>query len=228
MIELQRRDHDLIDLTYEQQFVSVGHAQKYVFGSMQPRRQRERILELERAGVIRREECLVSQVGRIIRLTKSGVQIAESRRSEIIPQQRKLDLRTLQHDALVTAVRLRLSQLWDAHWIPERLIKAEQFRHIPDGVAVFESGTQIAIEVENSPKGPKRFREIQERWRGVPVKLCLYVASQAVMHRIVLSYLKDGPQDLPFALVSWDELATGTPKVWSVFGELDLFSRRAY
>src|SRR5690606_14177135 len=124
-------------------------------------------------------------------------------------------------------VRLRLQEIWDCHWIPEGLIKAEQFPHVPDGMAVFPNGRQVAVEVENSPKGSERFREIQERWRGVPIRLVLYVATTPMMLRLVRRYLEAGPQDLPFGLVLLSDLEAGTPKVWTVLGELDLLSRRS-
>jgi hypothetical protein len=132
----------------------------------------------------------------------------------------------LVHDSTVTAVRLRLSELWDAKWIPESLIKSEEFSQVPDGMMVFQNGRQVAIEVENTPKGPKRFRELQERWRGMPVRLVLFVATSDSMFRIVQSYLEAGPRDLPFGLVNWEALENGTPKVWTVMGELDLFKGR--
>jgi hypothetical protein len=225
-VELQPRDRLLINLSYEQQFVVVSHAHRYLFSGIDQRERQRRIYELERAGFIRREPTqLIDKTG-IIRLTKSGIKLAEADRAERIPQLRSISVQTLLHDSIVTAVRLRLSQLWHATWIPERLIKSDEFPQVPDGMVVFPSGTTLAIEVENSPKGPKRFREIQERWRNNRVKLCLYVASNEALYRCVKKYMEQGPKDLPFGLVLWRELENGTPHVWMPQGMIDIFSRR--
>jgi len=226
MIELQTRDLLLINLTYEQQFLCVGQAHEFVYRDMEKRRKQTRILELERAGFIRRERGLGYDRAGIIRLTQSGIKLAENDRAERIPQLRSLSIQTLLHDSIVTAVRLRLAQLWTATWIPERLIKGDSFAYVPDGMLVFASGSIVAVEIENSPKGPKRFREVQERWRSNPVKLCLYVASSVVMYRIVKKYMESGPKDLAFGLVNWRELEKGTPYVWMPQGNIDIFSRR--
>jgi DNA-binding MarR family transcriptional regulator len=226
MIMLQKRDRELLRLTYEQQFLSVGQAHQFVYPDVAARIKQRRIFELERAGLIRRERGFGADRAGIIRLTQSGIKIAEIDRCERVPQLRKISAQTFFHDALVTSVRLRLAQFWGARWIPERLIKAESFAHIPDGVLVFPTGSIIAIEIENSPKGPKRFREIQERWRANPVKLCLYVASSEHMHRVLKKYLEAGPRDLPFGLISWSELERGAPPVWMPQGEIDIFSTR--
>jgi len=227
MNQIQERDQRLLRVIYEQQFVLMSQIERWFFGKQSARRARQRIQVLSEAGWLQRVESPLIKHARIIRLTKSGVSIAETDRVERIPQTRTLDVSTLLHDSIVTSVRLRLEELWDAFWVPERLIKAEQFSHIPDGLVIFDaSRLQVAVEVENSPKGPKRFHEIQQRWRGSKVELILYVASSPTMFRIVQNYLKTGPQDLPFALVLWSELEAGVPHAWTVAGEIDVFSRR--
>ena len=226
MIQLQARDRYLIHLTYEQQFIGVDQAHEFIYSSMETREKQRRISELEQAGIIRREKGLGYDRAGIIRLTQSGLKLAEVERAERVPQLRRISVQTFLHDSIVTSVRLRLSQLWNATWIPERLIKSESFAHIPDGVLVFPSGSIVAVEVENSPKGPKRFREIQERWRANPIKLCLYVASSEIMARVVRKYMEGGPRDLPFGLVNWQDLKKGKPTVWMPQGEIDIFSQR--
>ncbi len=224
---LQPRDEKLLRLIYEQQFVLMSQVERWFFQGQSARRARQRIHDLKEGGWIQRVESPLLKTSRVIRLTKSGVSLAETDRAERIPQSRTIDISTLLHDSVVTSVRLRLEELWEGVWIPELLIKGEQFKHIPDGVFVFDaSRLQVAVEVENSPKGPKRFHEIQQRWRGAPVEMILYVASTPTLFRIVQNYLKSGPQDLPFALVLWSDLERGTPSAWTVAGEIDLFSRK--
>lgn len=226
MIELQPRDRQILNLAYEQQFVTMKQIETWVFSEQTKRRANQRILALERSGLLKSELPQVGFQSRIIRLTRSGIKVAETDRAERIPQVKRISIQTLLHDSFVTAVRLRLGELWNAVWIPERLLKAEQFAQIPDGLLVFPSGATVAIEVENTPKGPKRFREIQERWRGSSVKLCLYVATSDVMFRVVKSYLLAGPRDLPFGVVNWRDLEAGTPEVFMAAGEINIFTRR--
>jgi hypothetical protein len=46
------------------------------------------------------------------------------------------------------------------------------------------------------------------------------------MFGIVRNYLLDGPQDQPAGVVRWDDLKGGVPKIETVHGQLDLFSKR--
>lgn len=77
------------------------------------------------------------------------------------------------HTAEVARVRLWLEQRGIAgqrvtSWISERVWRQghrrmiEQGQHVPDGVAVTEDGTQYAIEVELSDKGPGRTAAITQ------------------------------------------------------------------
>jgi hypothetical protein len=224
---LQERDRLLMTVIYEQHFVETDQIARFFFREATRRRALQRIQVLEKAGILRREEHFYQRGRSILRLTQHGTAVVEQNRAALIPQRTKLDVRTLVHDGLVTATRLRLQELWDGVWIPESLIKAEEFPHIPDGILVFPNRRQVAVEVENTPKGPERFREIQERWRRATVRLVLCVVPDATMLRIVRRYLESGPQDLPFGLVHWEALKDGVPLVWTVMGELDLFSRRS-
>ena len=127
---------------------------------------------------------------------------------------------------MVTAVRSRLAELWNATWIPERLIKARgDVLHAPDGVLVFPSGTTIAIEVENAPLNARRFRDQLESWRGTKVLLVVYIASGEALFRTLQARIKNGPKGLPFALLNWKQLEAGVPRAWTMMGELDLFAR---
>ncbi len=225
-LRFQIRDQGILDTCYEQNFLMIDQIRRYFFKGLSARRARQRLKILVNHGLIRREYGMDSD--RFVRLTSSGVKRAEQGRGILIPQRKKLDANTFHHDACVTAVRLRLNELWLGKWLPEALLKSESFPHIPDGVWIFPSGKQIAIEVENSPKGPDRFHKIQARWRNSSALLVLYVTTSNEMHRIVKSYLETGPQDLPFGLVTLDDLEAGKPPVWSVMGELDLFDREMH
>ena len=228
MIQLQDRDRKLISLSFDHQFLPGRDAQRFVFKGTIPRRARERIAELVEAGYIRREPVFTLGNSSIIRLTKKGMELAQTQRPYEIPYRRRLDPVTLVHDGFTISTRLRLEELWDATWVPEGALKAEQFPQIPDGVLVFPNGSQVAVEIENSVKGISRFHQIQERWRKIPIKLVLYVATHAALFKILQRYLSEGPRDLPFGLVLWSELDQSVPKIWTAMGELDLFSRRTF
>jgi hypothetical protein len=170
----------------------------------------------------------VIEFGMLVQLAQAGRSVVEERTEIRIPQSRKPDLATLAHDAAVTLVRLRLEEVWDGQWISEALLKSQEFSQIPDGVWVFPNGNRVAIEVENTPKGPTRFHAIQERWRGVNIRLVLAVATSEGMAQHVRRYLETGPADLPFGLVRINELEEGMPKIWTRAGELDLLTRRSF
>jgi hypothetical protein len=81
---------------------------------------------------------------------------------------RRLNPKILDHDAKVTSARLRILQLWNATFVPERAIKAKDFPEIPDGIFFFPSGRGVALEIENSDKGRARFLRLLERWKDTP------------------------------------------------------------
>lgn len=226
MVQLQTRDQKLLTLAFDHQFIPKRDAQRFVFNSTTKRHARQRLAELEHAGYIQTDPIFRLGSSPIIRLTKQGLAFAKILRPYEIPRRRKLDPLTFVHDSIVLSTRLRLEELWDATWIPEGALKAEQYPQIPDGVMVFPSGAQIAVEIENSDKGVTRFNAIQERWRQVPVRLVLYVATQATLYKAIQKYLNRGPQDIPFGVISWLDLDQGQPKVWTVRGEIDLLGRR--
>jgi hypothetical protein len=224
---IQDRDRSMMEKIQDHRFLLSEQIYQYIFKGTNERTARARLEKLETAGLIRREFSIVFRSQRIIRLTQRGEALVNAQRSPGLRITKRFDTRTLEHDSIVSSVRFRVEEHWQGVWIPEAALKAEAFPQIPDGVFVFPNETQVAIEVENSPKGPARFHQIQERWRSVPVALILYVATSPEMMASVRSYLKSGPQDLPFGLVLWSELKVGTPKVWTVAGELDLFNLRS-
>ncbi|MGK5087916.1 hypothetical protein WDW86_10190 [Bdellovibrionota bacterium FG-2] len=193
---------------------------------MNSQKARLRILELQKAGFVRKE--MISMLGgrRVIRLTERGISVAKQEHHLDIPQARHLDIPTLTHDAIVTSVALRLAQLWEGTWIPERALKKTDYSQIPDGVFVFDNQKKIAIEVENSIKGRRRFLGLLERWRSVDVLLVLYISTSNAIHETVKRYLSQGPKKPAFALVPWRDLKDGIPSVWSTEGELEIFNKK--
>lgn len=226
MIIVQERDRRIIKAIYDHRYLPTKDVERYIFKGLDSRRARERILELELAGLVRRERLDPFANRTILRLTRSGTALALEHRAAEIPQLRRVDVRTFLHDSLVISARFRLSEFWEAVWIPEGALKSEDYPQIPDGVMVFASGSQVAIEVENSSKGPKRFRELQERWRSVRALMILYIATAPNLYRLIQGYLKTGPQDLPFGLLLWSDLEMRQPKIWTARGEIDLLARR--
>lgn len=227
MIQLQPRDCALIDLIYEHQFITTFEAERYVYKSLNARRVRERILELERSGLLRREPSITFGHRNVLRLTKSGLTIADTRRPFIVRQRSKLDLSTLLHERSIIMTRLRLSELWDGRFIPEAALKQAEFPRIPDGVWIFPNGNQIALEIENSLKGPERFHQIQDRWKGIAVKAILYLATTPQIHANVKRYIETGSRNLPFVLTTIENLEREQPEpAFTIMGNINLFNSR--
>lgn len=215
-------------MCYEQQFLITEQVQRYFYSGKNRCNGFVRLLEMERSGFIRREPSMLMGNKNLIRLTRQGLcAIAEDIVIEV-PQVRKPDIRTLRHDTIVTSVRLRLQELWTGSWLPERVIKQEDFPQIPDGLFIFPSEKKVAVEIENSPKGRRRFLSILERWRKTDVKLILYVATTPHIFRIVQRLLLEGPRGVPFALILWENLRNSVPAVWTSDGIVNIFSRKEY
>ena len=163
----------------------------------------------------------------ILRLSDIGLRIARSESSYDVPQSKKVDLITLTHDRIVTDIRLRLCELWDGTWVPERALK-DKYTRVPDGLFQFESsGVTVAVEIENSTKGRSRFVTIMNEWaRTDTVRIVLYVATNQAVFKAIEKLLPTAPQRPVFTLVDFDSLMRGQPSSLSPRGALDLFTRR--
>jgi len=224
---IQERDREILRRCYEQQFLLIDHVVRYFFkGSW--RRAYERMQELEEAGLIRREPFFATGPKSVIRLGRHGLGISSQLHPVEIKQNVRIDPFTVEHDALVTSVALRLHQLWDGVWVPERALKQGEYDQIPDGVFVFESGNQVAIEVENTLKGKTRFIRLLNRWRFDKMRLILFVATKPHIYQAIQRFLMEGPSGIPFALTLWSELDQGEPYAWCPKGNLQIFNRRSF
>ncbi len=228
MIILQDRDRRILKLCYEQQFLLTEHVEKF-FPNASYRACRMRVQELVKGNFLFEE--LTSTLGRkpIYRTTRTGAGVAlESGATPHTPV-RNLQLATLVHDSIVTSVRQRLEECWDAHFVCERAIKGKEYRQIPDGLFFFKSGKGIAIEVENSDKGRSRFIHLMNRWKDIPgIIFVLYVATQDTLFESIKKYLPSGPKEQPMGVVHWNCLKSSIPPVWTQRGEVRLFDRRDY
>ena len=223
---IQERDKQILRRCYEQQFLLMEHVERYFFKGADSTNARQRIRELEGAGWLRKESIAGLSRRQVIRPTAEGGRLARGLGAADITERPRLDLNTLEHDAQVTSVALRLAELWDGTWIPERAVDSGEFPHVPDGAFVFPGGKRVPVEVENSLKGRRRFMAILDRWRRTPVLAVLYVATTPEIRDGLEAFISEGPRGVPFALVLWEELRTGVPFAWSARGELDLFRRR--
>jgi hypothetical protein len=228
MIILQERDRKILKLCYEQQFLMTDHVEKY-FSNASYRACRMRVQELVEGSFLREE--LTSTLGRkpIYRTTKTGTIIALENGATPHTPIKNLQLATLVHDAIVTSVRQRLEDYWDAQFICERAIKGNEYKQIPDGIFFFKSGKGIAIEVENSDKGRSRFIRLLSRWKEVPgILFVLYVATNDFLFESIKKHLKQAPTEQPMGVVHWNQLKQSTPAVWTQRGEVRLFDKRDY
>ncbi len=228
MILLQERDKRLLRLCYEQQFILTDHVEK-LFAGASYRACRQRMQELAQAQFISEEPS--TSLGRkpVYRVTRLGTAVALESGASAISQPRNLTLATLQHDAIVTSVRLRLEELWNAKFVCERAIKGKEYREVPDGIFFFPSGRGIAIELENSDKGRTRFLRLLQRWKDAPqITFVLYVATSRELYEAIKRFLEHAPKERPMGVVLWQELEAGKPTVWSQRGDLALFERREF
>lgn len=234
-MKLQKRDLEIIKCCYEQQFLTIDQIEKFYFKSAHQNLARRRILKLRNTGLLMTEKSIVAGLSKIVRLTKTGQKLAESDAAFKVPQTRSIDIATLIHDSTVTSVRLRLAQLWDGAWICERVLK-DRYKINPDGIVQFESGFNVAIEVENSIKGRTRFLELLTTWESVvSVSLILFVATTSQLERLILGYLnehtaaiknKGGVSQKLFSVISTNDLFSDNPKAASPAGALSIFSER--
>src|SRR4051812_27917927 len=109
MIELQKRDYEILKLCYEQRFLTREHFSTFFNGHHC--HQYRRLEELEQAGFIRKE--VYPAMGRkpILRLTPIAEKRVQHRFGINFPPLKAPNLNVLEHDSLVTSVRLRLEQL---------------------------------------------------------------------------------------------------------------------
>lgn len=228
-MRIQERDKRILELCYEQQFLTLRQIKRFFFSNCAPQNARKRVLELQEAGFLKREFNPVLGTKSLVRLDRLGVELIESQQPNRLNQNRIIRVGTLLHDELVTSVRLRLAERWNAKFVPERFIKKSGLPQIPDGLFYFPSGNAIAIEIENSDKGRTRFLTLLERWRDLQdIIFVLFVASRTELVPILKSYLSSGPKDQPLGLVNWSELNETFPLVWTQNGAVDLFSRREF
>lgn len=228
-VVIQERDRELLKCCYEQQFLMMEQVGRYYFKGGNRSAAYRRVQLLERAGFLRRECHAVLGGKAIIRLTKAGAELARTMSPADVSQVTTLPMATLTHDALVTSVRLRLQEFWTGTWLPEKALRREEFEQVPDGVFVFSSGKKVAVEVENSPKGKSRLMEHLGSWArhspGKRVFFVLYIATGSGIESLLRRSIKDCSSQAPIAVVSWPELESQKPPIWTAKGEIDLFTR---
>lgn len=225
-LELQNRDKRILKLCYEQQFLLVSHIRDYLFEGNYVEAKR-RVRELKAAGLLEENE-LKHRRAKLIQLTSTGKRFA-SDLSQVEAGFTKVDPATVEHDSIVTQVRLRLEQSWKGVWIPERALRALNLDEVPDGVMRFESGKKIAIEVENSLKGRTRFTDRLQRWnRDQGAYIVLYVATNEEIYLHLKAWLEDSKRSPLFCLTRLTQLLLPEPEVWSPIGDIDLFSEESF
>lgn len=222
MVELQERDKTLLRICYEQQFITAADAAKYIFEDRYKVAWR-RLASLRKAQLLKSE--LVHDRVLIFRVTKLGQSAAEESGALPVPQLNRVAPERVNHDRLVTLVRLRLAELWDAKFISEQALEKEA--ELPDGVLEFASGKKIALEVEASLKGRTRFLKRLRYLGDKGYYLILYVASTEHLFDALQQYLKDSDVRCHVGLTVWSKLESSTPLLWSKVAPLKAFDRRA-
>lgn len=224
MIRLQQRDREIIKVCYEQQFILTEHVSDHFFGGNYLQALR-RVIELRSADYLRPAGFKIGQKMAHV-LGHQGMPVAESVSPLRLTQYPAIDPKTIEHDAIVTDIRLRLSSIWDGEWIPEKGIRSDDPTQIPDGIFLFENGKQAAIEVENSLKGRTRFERRLKQWPASGVSVVLYIATTNEIFGALKTYLGSAVDEPVCCLIGLDSIRSGHSHVWSKIGEIDLFTER--
>lgn len=223
MIRLQERDREILKICYEQQFILTEHIRDHFFGGNHAEALR-RIIELRNADFLKHSGLKVGKQFAHI-LGYQGMPVAEARSKVRLNVYPSLDSFTLEHDAIVTEVRLLLQKYWAGNWIPEAAIQKKNKAHIPDGMFAFEDGARAAIEVENSLKGRSRFESRLKFWHKDEAQMVLYIATSKEIYSYLKDYLALAPKQPAFYLITLDDLRAASKYAWNNhFGETDLFS----
>jgi len=201
-------------------FLTHQQIKRHLFAGTHDRRIRERLLELESAGYLKRVKHEILGATPLIRPTAKAQKLFD------LKNRSTLDWNRVAHDALVTSVRLRLTELWDGTWVPESRLKGKSFKRIPDGLFVFSTGRQVAIEVEHTPKSYRRYEQIFSYWEETPVAFVLYVAATASITTTLKRAAEQSP-NAPILIIEWAKLEHGAPSVWSRGGPASIFDRRS-
>lgn len=225
---LTERDKGILRLCYEQQFLLRDHLEPF-FEGCSIRRINFRLQQLIDGGYLRREHYPELGLQSIYRLTSVGIKLTQDLNPRTRRYLSKINSTTLFHDALVTSCRLKFSKIWTAQFHPERELKESEFPEIVDGLWRFQSGKFVALEVECSDKGRKRFlRRLHNLGRIESITLILYVVPNERMLSIVRTYLKDSPSEQPSGVCLWGDISAGLFVIQTNRGPVDLSTVREW
>jgi DNA-binding MarR family transcriptional regulator len=155
---LSERDHKLLRLVAEQRMVRSDHLAGLL--GCRPSEVRRVLERLVRDGYVEQQRFLVMEKDPWVWLTLRGVQVADTGYAYYEPK-----VGALAHTAETNEVRLGVFKRHPrAKWVCERALWRQDGRvgvHLADG-AYELAGKRHAIEVELTPKWPKRVAEIVE------------------------------------------------------------------
>ena len=229
-IKIQDRDREILRVCFEQGFLLPEHIEEFFFVGKSEQSARERVLELEKAGLITRPVCPLFAKSRLIRLTELGESIAHDGSTLDMTYLRRLVPAQLVHDALVTSLRLRLKELFQGRWIPERAIKSAEVSRVPDGLFLCDGGASVALELENSLKGRTRFLRLLKTWVQQPgADFLLFVATTDQLKRLIRRNFESVLGSEKVGVILWPEVRVMEPMVDTIRGEIplaEIFSSR--
>lgn len=226
---ITERDSEVMRAIYEEQFLSIGTVSKYFFNNIFQNAS-ERIIRLVRFGYLRYESLFLPRQPKVVRLTPKGLRFCKGVSPFQIQYKRRVSLSTFSHDTAVGEVRLRLKSLFDASWIPEKAMKANDFKKVPDGILVFQSGRKIAVELENTQKANRRYEEMWREWERHDFMLILYVSTSPVLFRALKNRMSAfQTTKIVLGLIEMNDLLSPEPSgVWTSKGALQIFARRSF
>ena len=162
-MELQRRDLKILKFCLEQKFATLLQIGKMFYQESKNiyHRPAKRVCQLVNEGLLRAEHLGVCKKTLYL-TTREGVRLLKEKQMDSgLGALKSIDIRTLEHDEMVTDVRIILDLLmgW-ADWKSERVLKQESGkRKVPDGTCQGRDQSYM-IEVERTLKRKSYYEDV--------------------------------------------------------------------
>jgi len=162
-MEIQKRDLKILKFCLEQKFATLLQISNMFFSDSRNifHRPVKRVCELVHAGLLRAEQLRVCEK-KLYVTTRAGVKLLKQNGlGSGLRAVDGLDARTLEHDELVTDVRIIFDRLLGlSEWAPERVLKQKAVhKKVPDGIVAYQ-GQSLVIEVERTLKSKKCYEKL--------------------------------------------------------------------
>ncbi len=198
-MELQERDLGILKFCLEQKFATLLQIGKMFFPKSRDifHRPAKRVCDLVNEGLLKAEQLRVCEK-KLYVTTKAGVKLLKKKGLHSgLEAVNGLDTRTLEHDEMVTEVRIIFDRLLGtSEWTPERILKQKAVRaKVPDGMVKYFV-TNFAVEIERTLKNKRYYEKIfySEYTRQEGVHGILYIMNSESDMKWLMNQAKDFDQ----------------------------------